>query len=106
MIKVDSSPINPSDFYTMRGVFKQVPCVVGLEGSGIVVKSGGGELADSLVGKRVAAVSEWEYDGFWSEYTVVNSEKAVVVADDVSLPVAANSYINPMTVRGFMEIIR
>lgn len=60
LIRVEASPINPSDAMFLKGAYsnpRKVPCVPGFEGSGVVVKSGGGDLADSLVNKRVAFTS-------------------------------------------------
>jgi len=50
LIKVEFSPINPSDLYSIQGTYRPTPHVLGIEGSGTVVRSGGGDLADSLVG--------------------------------------------------------
>ena len=58
-----AAPLNPSDLYCMKGLYDQhdlmkfeYPIVPGNEGSGIVIKSGGGVMANRLVGKRVACV--------------------------------------------------
>jgi len=53
LIKVEAAPVNPSDLYCLQGqyddfdVFKNTyPCVAGWEGSGVVVASGGGIMAN------------------------------------------------------------
>ena len=66
LIKVTASPINPSDY----GEWLHVPPVkageevkvrpatpIGKEGAGVVVSSGGGVYANSIVGKRVGFTS-------------------------------------------------
>ena len=53
LIKMETSVINPVDYYVANGYFGPGK-LLGIEGSGTVVKSGGGEIADSLVNKRVA----------------------------------------------------
>lgn len=44
LIRVESTPINPSDLLFLKGIYptdKPLPCVPGFEGSGVVVASGG-----------------------------------------------------------------
>lgn len=57
LIKVHSSVLNPSDILFMRGKYNvklKYPYTPGWEGSGTVIKSGPGMLAQWFVGKRVA----------------------------------------------------
>jgi NADPH:quinone reductase len=61
LVEVHACPVNPSDLYNIKGmydafdVFKNpYPTVPGWEGSGMVIKSGGGMIANSLLNKRVA----------------------------------------------------
>jgi NADPH2:quinone reductase len=59
LIKVEAAVINPSDTYFMRGFYNgdfKFPLVPGNEGSGTVISSGGGLMAWTLIGKRVAFV--------------------------------------------------
>ena len=56
-IKMMAAPINPSDLAMLTGEYphrKTYPYVPGLEGSGLVVASGGGFMANFVLGKRVA----------------------------------------------------
>lgn len=57
LVRVEAATLNPSDILFMRGLYNvklTYPYTPGWEGSGTVVKSGGGALADALFGKRVA----------------------------------------------------
>ena len=52
-----AAPINPSDLALYGGHYsrqKKFPTIMGFEGSGIVVESGGGLMGWGLVGKKVA----------------------------------------------------
>ena len=43
LVKIDSAPINPSDWAFLRGLYaspKKLPVVAGFEGSGIVMATG------------------------------------------------------------------
>lgn len=59
-----AAPLNPSDMYMLKGMYDEnggvfkinYPTVPGWEGSGIVVKSGGGWSAWRAMGRRVAFV--------------------------------------------------
>lgn len=45
LIKMEASPINPSDIAFMKGVYgskKPIPSIPGFEGSGTVIENGGG----------------------------------------------------------------
>jgi NADPH:quinone reductase-like Zn-dependent oxidoreductase len=55
LIKVAAAPVNPSDYGEWKGEDRtlEAPRPIGKEGSGIVVASGGGAYAATLVGKSV-----------------------------------------------------
>ena len=66
LVKVDYAPINPSDTYLLNGYYNgdyDYPYIPGNEGSGTVISSGGGIMAWSLIGKRVAFVKETDRAG-------------------------------------------
>src|SRR5574343_1712664 len=69
LIALEYSTVNPSDFQTASGRYPatELPVPIGLEGSGVVVKAGSGEYAQSLLNKRVAANGR----GSWAESIVV-----------------------------------
>jgi len=62
LVKIHAAPINPSDFGALGGAYDaeiplakfHYPIVNGNEASGVVVSSGGGDVADATVGKSVA----------------------------------------------------
>ena len=120
------SPVNPSDFHFVRGIYYRAlerviwnqagtdgdsrisidpahrnPCPVppytlGGEGVGIVEATGGGFLAKRLMGKRVA-VAGGPPNGLWQEFAVVDARKAIPVADSVPDEQAAMYLINPIS---------
>ena len=104
LVKVEFSTVNPADIMQVNGIYPAgpPPLLLGMEGSGTVVKSGGGELADSLVGKRVAVGGR----GAWSEYLVSNADMVFPLLDSVTFEQAANLIVNPMTVVIFIEKIQ
>lgn len=56
LIKVECAVINPSDLYFLSGQYAgkyTYPLTPGGEGSGVVVESGGGFYAWTLIGRRV-----------------------------------------------------
>lgn len=86
LVQVEASPINPADQATAYGVYatgrQKLPLILGMEGSGLVVASGGGEIADSLVGKRVAFHSKT--CGAWAEFNTVDAEFCAPLIDGIT----------------------
>lgn len=108
LVKIESSPINPSDVVFLKGLYgtkKEFPVVPGFEGSGTVTLSGGGLLGWSLVGKRVAVSAE-KGNGTWSEYTVVSAKSCVKLTPDIPFSLGCCMFCNPFTVVMFMEYIK
>ena len=102
LIKVAASPINPSDLMFIRGLYglkKPLPAIPGFEGSGTVMRSGGGFLGRMLVGKRVAchATDPKTVGGMWSEYLVAPAAACVPLKKNVDLEHAAMMLVNPFT---------
>lgn len=58
LVKVAGAALNPSDRYRVLGVYMPpvLPCVVGLEGTGIVEQAQG-EAVQHWVGKRVSFIA-------------------------------------------------
>ena len=93
LIKVECGVINPTDTYFLSGQYNgtyEYPLVPGLEGSGLVLESGGGILAWTLVGKRVAFTRQLERSGqftkggSYAEYCVTNATNCITLEDNVS----------------------
>jgi len=107
LIKVECSPINPSNMSVLKGTYDSstaapLPALVGTEGSGTVVASGGGLMSWMIDGKRVGAVAKT--GGMWAEYAVVPATACIPLADDVSFESGCSCFVNPLTAIAFVEI--
>jgi NADPH:quinone reductase-like Zn-dependent oxidoreductase len=129
LIKVEATPINPSDLgllfsmadtdnatYTPGKVVAQMPAgatkamaarhgmamPAGNEAAGIVVAAGEAPAAQALLGKRIACVPGTAY----ASSALCDASMAFVVDDGVSAEQAASSFVNPMTALGFVEAMR
>jgi NADPH:quinone reductase len=112
LIKVEAAPLNPSDVYTMAGDYDgdyNDPWVPGNEGSGTVIKSGGGLLAWSLMGKRVGFVKlhdskgGFTKNGAYAEYIVTSAFQCIALSDETSWEKGACSFVNPVTAIGLLD---
>jgi len=104
LIKVFGAPVNPSDYgeWMHAKVSERKP--IGKEGSGLVIASGGGFYANSIVGKKVGFVN-LRKQGSYSEYVTVNAMRgAFALPDDFSDAAdAASFFVNPYTAVGILE---
>eukprot|EP00944_MAST-04C_sp_MAST-4C-sp1_P013573 g13573.t1 len=110
LIKVVAAPINPSDYGKWGRILtdekKFVPVIPGIEGSGIVIQSGGGFIANGQVGKMVGFVSP-KTSGSYCEYVVCNAlENVYPLPQDVRCEDACSHFVNPYTVYGFVDTVR
>lgn len=83
LVGVEAAPLNPSDFMLIRGQYRMrpaLPCAVGAEGVGRVLKCGS-HIDDALQGKRVLIVPNNE-QGTWADRTVVPLRNTVVLGVD------------------------
>lgn len=128
LVKMEAAPINPSDLILMttgvdlanadysRGkvvanvapplVAAQTgrhgkPQTVGNEGAGTVVAAGDSEMAQALVGQRVACVP----GNAFSEYALTDAMMCIPLGDHTAEE-GASSFVNPMTALGFVETAR
>lgn len=95
-VRMLSSPINPSDLMTVRGVYgklPELPATPGFEGVGIVESSEAGLLGKYFIGKRVVVLNR--SSGNWCEQTVVPARQVIPVAADIPLEQAAMFFVNP-----------
>ncbi len=109
LVKVHASPINPSDMLFIQGKYgfkKPTPVTPGFEGSGVVVASGGGLLANRLLGKAVICANQAEGDGIWAEYFVTTAMLAVPVQNGITLDQAATALVNPLTAWAIMDMAK
>lgn len=111
LIRVIAAPVNPSDYGEWTHVppsteeFEAKPA--GHEGSGIVVASGGGVYANSIVGCNVGFVSNVKGQGSYQEYITVDAIKGVFpLPSTVKVEDAASHFVNPYTAAGFIDTVR
>jgi NADPH:quinone reductase-like Zn-dependent oxidoreductase len=109
LIKVAVAPINPSDLILLGGrnpFPRQLPLIPGFEGSGTVIESGGGAIADQLVTRNVACRAISDGNGTWAEYVVTKAERCIPLEPAVSLQQGAMMLVNPLTAWAFMHRVR
>ena len=114
LIKVDSSPINPSDLGFLKGVYGdettrvKPPSILGFEGSGTVVEVGKG-VYDNFIGKQVSFIGNChsaDYHGCWADYTVKPVSNIIVLKEGISLEAGSMLRVNPITAMGFYHIVK
>lgn len=101
LVKVAAAPVNPSDYGRWRAsepMANPQPC--GLEGSGVVVGSGGGAEADRLLGQRVGFLG-----ASMAEYALADASICV------PLPIpdicdGASWFVNPFTAYAIYDMAR
>ena len=96
LVRVLLAPINASDLHMVRGRYgrqPELPASPGIEAVGIVEALGPGAQSP-VVGTRVIFIDTWNT---WREQIVCPADKLVPVPDGLDDPVAATSYINPLT---------
>ncbi|MBN1766957.1 MAG: zinc-binding dehydrogenase [Prolixibacteraceae bacterium] len=107
LIKMHTSPINPSDISLLNGTFAtrpDYPLIPGIEGSGTVVKSGGGLIANLRNGKNVACTSTAGHGGTWAEYMVTSAMHVVPFNPKIGFEQASMMLVNPMTAMAFVKM--
>ena len=73
----------------------------GNEGAGVVIAAGDGEMAQALIGQRVACVPGNAY----SQYALADAAMSLPLGD-ISSEDGASAFVNPMTALGFVETAR
>ena len=109
LVKVEASPINPSDIGFLKGFYscnKPYPSIAGFEGSGTVVANGGGLLGWSLVGKRVGFAVNEGPGGTWAEYVTVPAKNCIKLTPDIPFTLGCCMLVNPLTVMFFADMIK
>ena len=104
LVHMEYSAMNPSDIGTVFGKYPSgpPPLTPGIEGSGTVVLSGGSDLSNSLLNRRVSVSTR----GTWAEYAVASASSVFPLLDSTTFEQAANLIVNPMTVAQFVEKIQ
>ncbi len=108
LVKMFASPVNPSDLALLRGDYlaRPYPFIPGLEGSGLVVSSGGGVVAGLRNGKRVACSPNPNGDGTWAEYFKTSAMHTVPIPRETSFEEGSMMLVNPMTAMAFLHMAR
>jgi NADPH:quinone reductase-like Zn-dependent oxidoreductase len=109
LLQMKLRPVNPADVFTFMGIYpgsapqSEWPMTPGLDGTGIVTKTGPGSSKFS-VGQRVsvAGVPAEHGNGSWAEYVSLPEDDLVAVPDSVSDVEAAQFWVNPMAVYGML----
>jgi NADPH:quinone reductase-like Zn-dependent oxidoreductase len=128
LVKMEAAPINPSDlailtstadlenaeyspgkfvadmpepFYSAQKGRHGLRLPAGNEGGGTVVAAGDNEMAQALVGQRVACVPGNAY----SQYCIADAGMCLPLGD-LSSEEGAAAFVNPMTALGFAETAR
>lgn len=109
LVKMAAAPINPSDLIFLRGQYgitKPLPVVPGFEGSGTVVKAGGGLYANWLVGQRVACRAAEYGHGTWAEYMATSADGCIPLRKSISEEQGATFIVNPLTAWALINLVR
>jgi len=104
LIKMAFAPINPTDilcsqaFYRLSG---QSPYLVGMEGSGTIVKLGLGVDSNSYkVGEKVHV----HLFGAHAQYALASPSNVIPIKGDLSLEEAASHFVNPSAAAHFVAL--
>jgi len=96
LVRVQLSPVHPTDLHVMRGRFGRQPALPaspGVECVGIVEALGQGTTGPAI-GTRVVLINVL---GAWRERVVISAERVIPVPDRVSDEDAAQACVNPLT---------
>ena len=108
LVKMEFSPINPSDLSFLQGTYAEkpsYPTIPGIEGSGTVVAVGSGILPKLRMGKRVSCTSTKGYGGSWAEY-MLTSAMHVIPIGKLDFEQASMLIVNPLTALSFIDIAK
>ena len=97
LVKIEFTPVNPTDIITMHSQLSpgpQEPKLVGSEGSGTIVALGEDLKTPFKVGDRVHVLGP----GNMAQYLVANTDNIFPIQDNLSFEEAASHIINPGTV--------
>lgn len=109
LVRMQCAPCNPSDLMFLAGRYgirRTLPTVPGFEGSGTVVASGGGLLANWLVGKRVSCGGQADSDGTWAEYFCTDATFCLPLRKAVDFEQGSMLIVNPLTAVALFEACR
>ena len=94
LVKLEACGVNFIDIYQRRGIYKvHLPCILGLEGAGIIARKGRGVTGFST-GDRVAFAG---IQGSYAEYISVEQDRLVKIPQNLDFDRAAASLLQGMT---------
>lgn len=132
LIRVEAAPINPSDVAALLALADPATCVttgtdgcaqstmdvptkfkgamrgrigtfpVGNEGAGVVTEAGSSAEAQALLGKTVSVMA----GGMYAEYRKAKASDCMVLPKGITPAQGAASFVNPLTVLGFIETMK
>lgn len=116
LVKVMCATIHPSDLNFLQGMYgyprpEKFPMTPGFEGSGVIERVAD-NLPKSLVGKRVSITGDpnttkgGTFTGVWSQYYLTRIHSVIVFDFDVEFEKICFSFVNPLTVCGFIDTYR
>ena len=106
LIKVVAAPVNPSDYGSWFGSKPEsYPIVMGKEGCGVVVATGGGlSTWRCPVGTKVGFACNDAKQGSYAEYVTMDAITGVFpMPDDVPIEDCASFLVNPYTAVGILD---
>lgn len=109
LVKIDSSPINPSDNSFLKGLYstkKTLPVIPGFEASGEVVATGNDFMSKRLLGKSVACFAPSDGNGSWAEYMVTSNKLAIPLLKKIDLEQGSMLMVNPISVMAMIDIAK
>ena len=80
--------------------------MLGLEGSGYIVASGGGLLAHLMMIFPLRVGFATTGGGSWSEFAIVDADAAIPLPSNVDYDKGASMIVNPLTVVAMLEIAK
>jgi NADPH:quinone reductase-like Zn-dependent oxidoreductase len=96
LIRLRARPINPSDLFTIRGIYGMLPALPatpGLEGAGVIAALGEG-VTQFQVGQQVVPL---QAAGTWQEYVVSDASTVLPLPPGLTDTQAAMLLVNPTT---------
>ncbi|CAG9318701.1 unnamed protein product [Blepharisma stoltei] len=108
LIQTEFAIVNVADELAVSNITKRpAHSTLGLEGSGVVVRSGGGQLADSFLNRRVAFLSRGpQATGSFSDLVITDAKYVLPLPDQISFEQGASLLNNPFTAAYLVKKIK
>ena len=108
-IKISLASINPSDEMFIQGFYGQPRLLgnaAGFEAVGEVVESGGGKIADGIMGLRVAFVASPGTPGTWGEFSIADAATCIPLIPGVRDEDGAAMIVNPLSAYAMFGLVK